>query len=108
MVRSGQLGHGSDFGARISAAGYDWQVAGENVASGQPTARAVVAAWMASEEHCQTILNPGFRNVGTGEVPQPVPGVSRRPATWTEDFGLLMDNRPLSRDARPASACPYH
>lgn len=107
MVRTGQFGHGTDFTARVSAAGYQWQAAAENVATGQRTPHAVVAAWMASAEHCQTILNPEFRNVGTGESPHPVPGYAKHEATWTQDFGLMEGNRPPSHDARPASACPY-
>ena len=107
MVRTGNFGHGSDPFARMSAAGYNWQAAAENLATGQRTPQAVVAAWMGSVSHCRTILNPAFSNVGTGEAPAPVRGWSRRPATWTEDFGLLTGARPPSHNASAANACPY-
>src|SRR5947209_2347973 len=42
MVASGQFTHGSDFAGRIAAAGYSWSFAGENIATGFQTPRAVV------------------------------------------------------------------
>lgn len=53
-------------GDRLTAAGYSWRAYGENIASGQPTAAAVVAAWMNSPAHRANILNPSFTDVGTG------------------------------------------
>jgi uncharacterized protein YkwD len=105
MVQTGNFGHGDPFG-RMSAAGYEWQAAGENIATGQQTPRAVVAGWMASVTHCRTILNPDFRNVGTGETPSPVRGWAQKPATWTQDFGLLIGARAPSHNAAAANACP--
>jgi uncharacterized protein YkwD len=49
---------------RVSAAGYDWSTTGENIAAGQPTIAAVVAAWMGSPGHCANIMNPAFRDFG--------------------------------------------
>ena len=40
--------------------------AGENVAYGYRTGRAVVRAWMHSEGHRRNILEPGFRLLGLG------------------------------------------
>jgi uncharacterized protein YkwD len=107
MVLTGKFGHGNGIGPRISAAGYDWQTAGENIATGYPTPRAVVSAWMASPDHCRNILDPLFRDVGTGVNPRPVSGVASGPATWTEDFGLLRTQSPLSGNQRPMKGCPY-
>lgn len=107
MVSNSQFTHGSDFSSRISAVGYDWQAAGENIATGFGTPREVVTAWMASPDHCRNILDPSFRDVGTGVNPAPVPGFAGSPATWTQDFGLLMSQNPLSADTGPQSGCPY-
>jgi uncharacterized protein YkwD len=107
MVATATFSHGSDFAARISAAGYRWSAAGENIATGYPTPRAVVRAWMASKGHCQNILGPQFRDLGIGVVARPVRGYASGPATWTEDFGLKQGARPPSHNAGPANACPY-
>lgn len=107
MVANGQFTHGSDFASRISAVGYDWQSAGENIATGFDTPQAVVAAWMASPDHCRNILDPSFRDVGTGLVDAPVAGYASGPATWTQDFGLTMSDSPLSTNTGPQSGCPY-
>ncbi len=108
MVASGDFTHGSNFAGRISAVGYDWQTAGENIATGYLTPAQVVSAWMASSGHCQNILDPSFRNVGTGETPSPVGNWASGPATWTQDFGLLMSQSPLSTNTGPQNGCPYN
>jgi uncharacterized protein YkwD len=107
MIATGSFTHGTALANRISATGYDWRRAGENIATGYPTPSAVVTAWMASPEHCRNILDPGFRNVGTGEVPAPVAGVATLPATWTQDFGLLASQSPPSGNPGPQNGCPY-
>jgi uncharacterized protein YkwD len=105
MVATNQFSHGPSFSARISAAGYPWGSAGENIASGYLTPRAVVARWMASLEHCRNILSPTFRDVGIGEVPAGVGGASA--ATWTGDFALRLGASAPSGDSGPADGCPY-
>ena len=109
MVSTGNFTHGpgNAFADRISAAGYDWQDAGENIATGYPTPATVVKAWMASPEHCTNILNPSYRNVGTGESPAAVGIFASGPATWVQDFGLLMSQSPLSTNTGPQKGCPY-
>ncbi len=105
MVSAGVFTHGSDFAARISAAGFRWSEAGENIATGFPTPRAVVDGWMRSRGHCENILDPEFGDLGVGVVAR---GVGRYPsATWTEDFGLALGARPPSHDFAPAAGCPY-
>lgn len=106
MVRTGYFGHGADFTLRFSAAGYDWRAAGENIASGYATPRSVVNGWMASTEHCRNILDPAFQDAGAGVTAGAV-GANVSPGTWTEDFGLLMNQSPPSRNTRPQSGCPY-
>lgn len=106
MVSRGQFVHGDAF-SRISAAGFDWSAAGENIATGFPTPAAVVAGWMASRGHCQNILDPGFSAIGIGMVARPVAGFASGPATWTQDFGLPMGRPAPSGNRGPADGCPY-
>ena len=55
---------------RITQAGYDWRMSGENVAAGfKPTE--VVAAWLASPGHCENIMNPAFKDIGISYVAYP-------------------------------------
>jgi uncharacterized protein YkwD len=107
MVSSRQFTHGSNFSARITAVGYTWQTAGENIATGFGTPNDVVTAWMASTDHCHNILDPQFANVGTGINRAPVSSVASAPATWTQDFGLKMDGQAPSQNWAPANGCPY-
>jgi len=107
MVSTGNFTHGTDFAGRISAVGYDWQTAGENIATGFGTPREVVNAWMASPDHCRNILDPSFRDVGTGETPSAVGSWATQPSTWTQDFGLLMSQRAPSHNTRAQNGCPY-
>ncbi|EHR69106.1 uncharacterized protein with SCP/PR1 domains [Burkholderiales bacterium JOSHI_001] len=76
---------GVSFDARITAAGYNWRAAGENIAAGHATVDEVVAGWMASEGHCRVIMNPVFVDVGAACVPG---SSSNRFSTyWTMDIG---------------------
>ena len=102
MVASGSFSHGSNFGGRISAAGFAWKAAGENIATGFATPHSVVNAWMHSAPHCQNILNPTYTNVGTGVL-----RVAGHGATWTQDFALAAKRRPASGNWGPANRCPY-
>jgi uncharacterized protein YkwD len=106
MVSSGIFSHGEDFALRISATGYDWRAAAENIATGYATPTAVVDAWMGSLGHCQNILDPAFRDVGTGVAAAAV-GPMVGAGTWTQDFGLLMNQSAPSRNTAPENGCPY-
>jgi uncharacterized protein YkwD len=57
-------------GERMTAAGYVWSRAGENIAAGYADAAAVVAAWMASSGHRANLLSTNFREFGVGYVHQ--------------------------------------
>jgi uncharacterized protein YkwD len=107
MVASSIFGHGADFSARISAAGFVWQAAGENIATGFATPQAVVSAWMGSLDHCQNILDPAYKDVGTGVNASPVQGFGSGGATWTQDFALPMHAKAPSHSWAPARSCPY-
>jgi uncharacterized protein YkwD len=88
MAAHDYVGHtgsdGSDPGARIGAAGYRAGAWAENVAAGQPTAAAVVRAWMTSPEHSANILNCALTNVGVGYG---VNDGTPYHTFWTEDLG---------------------
>jgi uncharacterized protein YkwD len=107
MVSSRDFSHGADFAARISAVGFRWSTAGENIATGFNTPAAVVRGWMASTGHCQNILNPRYRSVGTGVSRRSIAGVSSGGGTWTQDFALGMGQAPASDNWGPAEGCPY-
>jgi uncharacterized protein YkwD len=106
MVRDGAFTHGADFAARISAVGFSWSTAGENIAAGYDTPAAVVSAWMASPGHCHNILTPNFVDVGTGVSDRGIPGAGG-PGTWTQDFALPMGAGAPSGNWGPADGCPY-
>jgi uncharacterized protein YkwD len=107
MVATGAFSHGRNFADRITAAGFSWAYAGENIATGFPTPRSVVAAWMASRGHCQNILDPNYTFVGTGVSRYPVGAFASGPSTWTQDFASRSGQPPLSHKFAPARGCPY-
>ena len=107
MVDHGAFSHGADFAARITAAGFDWSHVGENIAAGYRTPAGVVRAWMRSTGHCQNILDPMFREVGTGTDAAAAGGSHSRRGTWTIDLGLGMGQRQASGNWAPAAGCPY-
>lgn len=55
----------------ITAAGYQYQEAGENLAYGFDGAAETVAGWMNSREHRANILNADYQNVGFGVASSP-------------------------------------
>src|SRR5206468_12650742 len=55
----------------ISAAGYQYQQAGENLAYGFASADDTEAAWMNSAEHRANILETSYQNVGFGVAQSP-------------------------------------
>lgn len=69
---------GRTFDRRIRAAGFTFTRAGENIAKGQPTAAAVVRAWLNSPGHRANIMNCAFTHIGVGH--------NAKGPTWTQDF----------------------
>lgn len=55
---------------------------GENIAAGQPTAKAVMKAWMGSKGHRRNILNKRYRKIGLGLARD----ADGRPY-WVQNFG---------------------
>lgn len=67
---------------RMSAAGYEYRTAAENIAAGHRTPEAVVTGWMNSEGHRRNIVNCGLTEIGVGYVTGGSYGTY-----WTQDFG---------------------
>jgi|HigsolmetaAR205D_1030408.scaffolds.fasta_scaffold00774_2 Uncharacterized protein with SCP/PR1 domains len=87
MMRHGRLEHigsdGSQPPDRATRVGYRWRVVGENIATGAPDVDTVVADWLASPGHCENIMNPRFKEMGTAYVAD---GESAR-IYWAQVFG---------------------
>ncbi|MGW7553880.1 CAP domain-containing protein [Streptomyces rimosus] len=70
MARDDSLSHrergGSGPGNRLSAVGYDWRRAGEDIARGQRGAAEVVRDWVRSPEHRVVLTDCAFRHAGVG------------------------------------------
>jgi hypothetical protein len=75
MVAKNYWAHNAPDGATpwdfISASGYQYQRAGENLAYGFNNASDVVVAWMNSAEHRANILNAAYQQVGFGVASSP-------------------------------------
>lgn len=69
---------------RMTRAGYVWRAAGENIAAGYTTTRAVVDGWLRSEGHCKNIMSANFKNVGVGYG---YTTISTYKHYWVTDFG---------------------
>ncbi|MEG3888198.1 CAP domain-containing protein, partial [Microcoleus sp. herbarium19] len=57
---------GSSMGSRITATGYKFSSAAENIGAGSSTPEAVVASWMNSSGHRANILSPNLKEIGIG------------------------------------------
>lgn len=73
---------GEDPGVRMAYAGYDWALAGENIAAGSPDAAGTMAQWMGSDGHCTNIMSPNFTEIGVGYSTGGMYGT-----LWTQNFG---------------------
>lgn len=75
MARHDYFSHtgrdGRSPGQRVSAEGYAWSVAGENIAAGQASVNAVMTAWLASPGHCENLMRPAYTEVGVACVVAP-------------------------------------
>ncbi|PIU24559.1 hypothetical protein COT12_00405 [Candidatus Berkelbacteria bacterium CG08_land_8_20_14_0_20_39_8] len=52
----------------ILRTGYNYSIAGENLAKGFSSSEGVVSAWMNSPSHRANILNPDYQDIGVGVV----------------------------------------
>ena len=100
---------------RMSAAGYNWNYAGENIAAGYTSPAAVMEGWMSSSGHRENILSTNFRDVGIGYFDQDNDQANVRLSSthdcnvtssnngpyyhyWTQDFGAEWGGYPLIID----------
>ncbi|MFI8105926.1 CAP domain-containing protein [Streptomyces sp. NPDC086023] len=85
LAATGVLSHtgpdGSQPADRVGAAGYAWSRTGENIATGQPDAAAVMDSWMNSPGHRENILNCAFTEIGVGVT------TTGGGPWWTQVFG---------------------
>lgn len=54
---------GRRFDERMTAAGYPWRAAGENIAAGYSSVSAVMTGWLGSAGHCRNIMGANFTEV---------------------------------------------
>ena len=73
---------GRTFDQRITAAGYIWSSAAENIAAGQATPAEVMAGWLASTGHCKNIFSAALTELGVGYAEGGTYG-----KYWVQDFG---------------------
>jgi uncharacterized protein YkwD len=70
MARNGFFSHNNPAGQgteeRINRAGYRWRAYGENIGCGQDVAEKIMAAWMKSASHRETILSASYTEIGIG------------------------------------------
>jgi uncharacterized protein YkwD len=88
MAAHGYFDHngldGSTPFTRMTAAGYRYSAAAENIAAGYATPEAVMTGWMNSAGHRANILNCGLTEIGIGYA---YLASSPYGSYWTQDFG---------------------
>ena len=88
MATNNYFDHNSQDGRtpfdRMTAAGYRYSTAAENIAAGQRTPQDVMTAWMNSPGHRANILNCALKQIGVGYA---TGSSSQYGKYWTQDFG---------------------
>ncbi|MBJ7469803.1 MAG: CAP domain-containing protein [Solirubrobacteraceae bacterium] len=91
LVASRRFSHtgsdGSDVMARVRRHSSEWQLLGENLASGQEVPGEAITGWLNSPGHRENLLRPEFTYHGTAVIP-----LSPRPMTlpgfmWVQVYG---------------------
>lgn len=59
---------GDDVGDRAEKVFYEWIKIGENIAVGYKSNLTVMQAWLASDEHCEMIMNTSVKEMGAARV----------------------------------------
>jgi uncharacterized protein YkwD len=75
---------GSTPAERVGRAGYAWSRVGENIASGQRSAREAVQGWLDSPGHCANIMNPVYTEMGAAYAVNP--HNDNHTVYWTQEF----------------------
>lgn len=90
---------GTDPGVRLQIAGFAWSAFGENIASGQRTAREVMTAWLDSKGHCENLMTPMFTIAGYGIA------AGADGPYWVQEFARPMASGTTASALRPPT-CP--
>jgi uncharacterized protein YkwD len=68
---------GSDIAKRITDAGYNWGLIGENIAWGYMDMNQVIQGWVKSAGHCKQMMTQGYIEMGAAQNGK----------YWVQDFG---------------------
>ena len=77
--------NGTTLRERVPAAGYNYSVAGENIAAGQTSVQDVVQSWMNSPSHCANTMKAEFKDLAVSCVSN---AASTYGIYWTMELGL--------------------
>ncbi|KAI9172860.1 hypothetical protein H9P43_006991 [Blastocladiella emersonii ATCC 22665] len=74
---------------RMSALGYSYTAAAENILYGSATcdSEAAIAQWKASSGHFKNMINRAYTQTGVAMVEGTCPGINIKCCYWTETFG---------------------
>ncbi len=75
--------NGSNPSERVTNAGFEWRMAGENIAKGKMNEVEVIQGWLNSPNHCKNIMDPGFTHVAVA--------LSSDGLYWVQVFGTPID-----------------
>jgi uncharacterized protein YkwD len=76
--------NGSQPWDRMTAAGYVWRAAAENIAAGQPDLLSVMDGWVKSPGHCANLMSAAYTEVGMAKATN---SSSDYRIYWTQNFG---------------------
>ena len=76
--------NGSQPWDRMTAAGYAWRTAAENIAAGQPDLTGVMDGWVKSPGHCANLMSVAYTEVGMAMATN---SSSDYRIYWTQNFG---------------------
>jgi uncharacterized protein YkwD len=97
-IMSHKLSGEAGLGDRISATGYEWSGAAENIAAGYATPEEVVEGWLNSPGHRANILNSEYTDIGIGYENAPDENAGEYDSYWTQVFGKSDNPTPESND----------
>jgi hypothetical protein len=100
MTAKGNIFHNLKLGDEMTAAGLNWQKAGENVGMG-PDVNLVEEAFLASPHHYENIVDPKYDTVGVGVVD----GADGRRYV-VQVFADMGSSAPVSKPAAPKPVAP--
>lgn len=73
---------GSTMSQRITAAGYKWSYASENIAWGYTSLTSVINGWVMSAGHCQNMMSANITELGAAKIG----------TYWVQNFGRPLSN----------------